>query len=401
MRGIDIELEKFLRVMLNADRPPTNEWINNFLLNFPWVNGLAGVKYDGTILGQAPETALKELDYIPLLYEDKKQKRTALRADVQNTPLGPEVMLAAPLYESTDFLGIVVAHFDMRSLASFSESPERLVILSPQALLWPGEYDFAKTPLAGQDWEKICRESSQGKCENSIGKFIYQVRYLGNVPLVFAVAESDNFPKGNGQVEQGKPFFPEKREKLPPPPQPERKKDADKGIPVFAKPEPEPEAVAPETPPTPTPEEQEMERAKIKRQMAKEEARKRQRAIQQMRARERELQRLLTPPPPPKPVKVTPDLNVPTEQGPTLPGGRPSPFSQSAPKPSGESSATPSPTPSKTTAPSELPGGRPSPFGNNVETKSQPKAGSAPQSPPKTEEKPATLPGGRPSPFGS
>ena len=388
MLGIDVELEKFQRVMLNADRPPTHEWISNFLSTFPWVNGLAGVKYDGTILGQEPETALKELDYIPLLYEDKKQKRNALRGDVQNTPLGPEVLLAAPLYESSDFLGIVVAHFDMRSLASYSQSPERLIILAPQALLWPGEYDFAQTPLAGQDWAKICRESTQGTCQNSLGKFLYQVRYLGNIPLVFAVAEKDDFPKGNGQVEQGIPFFPDKREKLPPPPQPERKKqDVEKGIPVFGQAE-QPEEVQ-EQQPGPTPEEQEaIEKAKLQQQrMMQEEAKRRRKAMQQMRARQRELRELMTPPPPPKPVKVTPDLNVPAEEVPQLPGGRPSPFSQTESK-----AKQPTETSSPTPAPTELPNSKPSPFGNKS-NESKPE--------PKSQDEPATLPGGRISPFGS
>lgn len=92
---------------------------------------------------------MKELDFIPLLYEDKKQNSRALRGDVQNTPLGPEIMLAAPLYDGVDFLGIVVAYFDMRALMQYSGNPENLVILSPHALLWPGKYDFAATPLAG------------------------------------------------------------------------------------------------------------------------------------------------------------------------------------------------------------------------------------------------------------
>ena len=65
MFGIDLELEKFQRVMMNADKPPTNAWIQTFLQSFPWMNGIAGVKYDGTILGQEPQTTLKELDYIP------------------------------------------------------------------------------------------------------------------------------------------------------------------------------------------------------------------------------------------------------------------------------------------------------------------------------------------------
>lgn len=227
MLGIDVELGRLERVMLNADKPPTKEWIANFFTTFPWISGFAGVKYDGTILGQEPATSMKELDFIPLLYEDKKQNSRALRGDVQNTPLGPEIILAAPLYDGVDFLGIVAAYFDMRALMQYSADPQNLVILSPHALLWPGKYDFAATPLAGVNWAETVAKSSSGTCTNASGSFYYMVRYLGNLPLVFAVAESGQFPEGNGDVEQGLPFFPKEREKLPPPPQPERKTKTD------------------------------------------------------------------------------------------------------------------------------------------------------------------------------
>lgn len=218
MMGIDVELTRLERVMLNADKPPTREWLTTFMTSFPWVSGFTGVKYDGTILGQEPANPLKHLDFIPLLYADKKQSTRALRADVQNTPLGPEVILAMPLYDGTDFLGVVATNFDMRSLMQYSKTPDNVVILSPQALLWPGKYDFAATPLAGVNWDEVTQKSTSGTCSNANGKFYFNVRFLGNVPLVFAVAESGNFPTGNGDVTQGIAFFPKDRPKLTPPP---------------------------------------------------------------------------------------------------------------------------------------------------------------------------------------
>lgn len=232
MMGIDVELSRFERTMMNADRSPTREWLDKLFADYPWVSGFAGVKYDGTLLGHEPGPSLKNLDFIPLLYEDKKQNSRALRGYVQQSPLGPEVMLAAPLYDGVDFLGVVVAHFDMRALTKFSSSPEDLVILAPTALLWPGKYDFAATPLAGVDWETVASKSTSGTCTNERGSFYYQVRYLGNLPLIFAVVESGSFPEGNGDVNQGAPFFPQITEKLPPPPQPERKKKDDDTTPV-------------------------------------------------------------------------------------------------------------------------------------------------------------------------
>lgn len=233
MMGLDVELGRFERTMINADKPPTRQWMDSLFAAHPWLDGFAGVKYDGTLLGQEPANPLKQLDFIPLLYEDKKQGSRALRAGVQQTPMGPEVMLAAPLYDGVDFLGIVVAYFDMRNLVQYSGNPQDMVILSPQALLWPGKYDYAATPLASVSWEEAVTKSSSGTCTNATGSFYYMVRYLGNLPLVFAVAESGTFPQGNGSVDQGLPFFPKEKEKLPPPPMPERKKDSSKTTPAF------------------------------------------------------------------------------------------------------------------------------------------------------------------------
>lgn len=218
MMGIDVELSKLERVMGNSDRSPTQQWMERLFQSFPWLSGLAGVKYDGTILGQEPAESLKNLDFNYLLYEDAKQKSRALRADVQPSPLGPEIMLATPLYDGTDFLGIVVAYFEMRALMSFSDHAQDIVILTPGALLWPGKYDFAATPLAGIDWSQAVKNSASGTCTNVNGTFYYIVRYLGNLPLIFAIPQSGDFQEGNGDLAQGAAFFPQERERMAPPP---------------------------------------------------------------------------------------------------------------------------------------------------------------------------------------
>lgn len=226
MQGIDIQLTRLERVMQNADKPPTQEWLNQLFDEFPWLNGFAGVKYNGQILGQQPPDSMKDLDFNPLLYEDKKQSSRALRADIEPSPLGPEILLATPLYDGVDFLGIVVAYFDMRSLMHFSENPQDIVILAPNALLWPGKYDFAATPLAGVDWAKTVQESSAGRCTNSNGTFIYIVRYFANLPLIFSIPQKGSFPESSAGIEQGFAYFPQTREKTPPPDLPERKNRA-------------------------------------------------------------------------------------------------------------------------------------------------------------------------------
>ena len=386
MMGIDVELTRLERVMLNADKPPTREWLSSFLTSFPWISGFAGVKYDGTILGQEPANPVKPLDFIPLLYEDKKQNSRALRADVQNSPYGPEVLLASPLYDGVDFLGVVVANFDMRSLMQYSQTPQDVVILSPQALLWPGKYDFASTPLAGVNWDEVVTKSASGTCSNVNGKFYYNVRYLGNVPLIFAVAESGNFPQGNGSVDQGLAFFPKDRPKLTPPPHVERKNKNrfEEGQNVDVTPEQATGAPAQASgKPAGGADIQPGSHDSMLLRQKKAERRK-----VQERQLEGENASVDRTPRPAKAKKETPPTGLgiaPDEDAATLPGGRPSPF---RPK-DGDVSDKPADTSAKPADSSDKPADA---SAKPAESKSD--SGSTGSQPP------AALPDGRPSPFG-
>lgn len=429
MVGIDSELGKLERTMQNADRPPTQEWLTRLFAEFPWLNGFAGVKYDGTILGQEPPDSIKQLDFIPLLYEDSKQHSHAIRGDVQPSPLGPEVMLAAPLYDGTDFLGIVAAYFDMRSLMHFSSSANDIVVLTPQALLWPGKYDYAATPLAGTNWQQVVRESTAGVCSNSTGSFYYVVRYLGNLPIIFALPKSGNFPEGSGSLEQAAAFFPQEREKLPPPTLPERKNKSETGVPAFEKPEPEePEPVAPaQAQAMPQPSNRNVipqgsrESVLLKRGKAKRQRQVEERALDGENVEYKRPEKPAEPP-----LELIPNQEVPRlADGRPSPFGRqqeeereqeyrrPSPFGPGANQPEATNKETPAPKPSTNTAM------EPAAQGNATATRQKESSEAAPGQPetgarpdrdarpgenaagqPAGPGRPATLPGGRPSPFG-
>lgn len=427
MMGMDTELTALEKSMQNADKPPTQQWLDNLFAKFPWLSGFAGVKYDGKILGQQPPDSLKELDFNYLLYEDAKQNSRALRADVQPGPLGPEIMLASPLFDGADFLGIVVAYFDMRSLIKYSQNPEDLVVLCPTALLWPGKYEFAATPLAGVDWAKVARESSAGTCSNSHGKFFYLVRFLGNLPLIFAIPESGDFPPGDGSLEQGAAFFPQSREKMAPPPAPERKEknrvEPDEfGRDEYAAPAPEPGAevppeseaqIAPAPDNRPSPNEiQPGSRDSVLLKGGG--ARKREIQERDLEGENVPVERVPRQrKPAPRPLPI-PDIEfepepepmpLPEPTIPTLPGGRPSPFG-----PREDTTTQPAETPAATTAPAgetssatpapEREPASPAPETPAPETKAEPEKPAEETPPTVSPTPPATLPGGRPSPFG-
>ncbi len=421
MMGIDVELGKLERLMLNADKPPTREWLDSVFNEYPWINGVAGIKYDGTVIGQEPAASLKQIDYIPLLYEDKKQSSRALRADVQASPLGPEVVLASPLYDGITFLGLVAVHFDMRNLMRYAASPEDIVILSPLGLLWAGRFDYASTPLAGVRWDEAVQRSSSGTCSNQAGSFYYMVRYFGNLPLVFAVVESGNFPAGSEEKNQA--YYPRERDKLPPPPAPERKADEfsqpfgapEGGIPVPAAPDAPAASDAgvalPGAPLLQEPEEPRQPRRQVRERRLEGENVTVDRPLRERRVRRLQIDpRALEVAPIPEPGEAfdAPEQNM----------ARPSPFGpRTAPSDTatettapatGEQTAPEAPTEEKAAAPAEQPA---APANATASEKKETKdaATGAPETAPdearqaeprKTEGGLRLLPGGRPSPFG-
>jgi hypothetical protein len=172
--------------MQNADKPPTPEWLNTFFSQFPWVDGITGLNSEGGIVGHAGR-AEKKLDFGSLLESDPKQCLHALRGDVQDSDSGPEVLLAVPLHDGPDFLGLVVANFEMRSLMQHSDARESLIITSPGGQLWSGS---SAGTMPNVDWRAITRSRTNGTISDGSGTYQWVSRFLGNYPLVFAVRKT-------------------------------------------------------------------------------------------------------------------------------------------------------------------------------------------------------------------
>lgn len=407
MMGIDIELTKLERAMINADKTPTRGWMNDFFATFPWVDGFAGIKAGGTLLGNepAPGKTPKELDFNRILYEDEKQNTRALRCDVEMSSTGPEVIVSTPLYDGVDYLGSVAVYFDMATLMSYSKAPDDVVIVSPYGPLWVGRYDFGATPMAGIDWGEAAKKESSGTVTNETGSFSYQIRYLGNLPIIFAVVESGSFPAGAPNQEQTQKFVVQ-REKVAPPPAPERSKREDESSSVLGG-----AGVEEAEGGLPTDEEIEAEQARMAQmqRQQQEAAMQQQRAVRQRqaaqaRARAQQRSLLLDEELEEAQPRSRPILSMPSPFGPKSPitsSDLPASGAADAATPEAATEAVPAETAPAEAAPATeetsvepgatLPGGRPSPFGPRTQT-AQPE--------PEPEPAPAPVRRTRPSPFG-
>ena len=201
MAALDTPLNQLLRVMDDSDRGPDNAWAMAQLRRFPWLSGLAVIDGEGNELARVPDYSLKDFDATLLLEADPKQRRSELRAYVQQSGLGPEIYVGKPVYMGDELKALVVAHFDMRALLAHNRGAAHLVIATPQVMLWPGLYDIEQTPLVGVDWEKTVLGNSSGTLSNSHGSFQWVSSYFANLPIIYAIASSGDFSTSTEQLE--------------------------------------------------------------------------------------------------------------------------------------------------------------------------------------------------------
>ena len=202
MKRIDSQLLALERHLENDDKPPTPDSVAALFSRFPWVAGFAAVDVSGQVLAQEPPVGLKQLDFAAILeLKPRGAGIRGIRGMVQNTPLGPEVFAAVPVYRNMELMGYLVSHFDMRTLIPLAENPGDLVVLAPQAVLWPGRFVVESTPLAGQDWNAIVKSSITGTVSNAQGEFLWVARFIGTEPLIFAVPVRGQFAENPDQLQ--------------------------------------------------------------------------------------------------------------------------------------------------------------------------------------------------------
>ncbi len=189
MKTIDEELTMLERRLSNADRSPTAQSVQRLFNEFPWLSGFAAIDAtSGAILAQEPPVPLKPIDFAPLLEQKPREESgRGIRALIQETPLGPEIILGVPVYNGPEIQGIVVVHFDLYALMARSHSSSEMMVLSPEKVLWSGRFTEGSTPLAGQNWDALTEDDVTGLVSNESGEFLWVSRYLGDIPLVFAV----------------------------------------------------------------------------------------------------------------------------------------------------------------------------------------------------------------------
>ncbi|MCC8193939.1 MAG: hypothetical protein LIP28_04765 [Deltaproteobacteria bacterium] len=190
----DMHIQELERALQNSDQNPDAAWVSALTSRFPWLSGVALTDEDGIARAKIPPEFPKPFDISPLLEVDPKQQIKDLRAYVQEDPLGPEIYVGNPVYVGADFRGVITVHFDPRTLLARTADAAQIMIAGPDGILWPGMYDAEATPMAGVNWGERVRHDISGVERNEAGAFYWICRYVGNLPLIYAIRIQGDFP---------------------------------------------------------------------------------------------------------------------------------------------------------------------------------------------------------------
>ena len=182
---VDMRIGELVRVVDARDSFPDDAWAENLIKRFPWLNGMAAVDMNGALLLARPEVTLKPLNLAPLLAAGDAWRDRRLRAFVESTPLGPEVYVASPFFKDNVLQGITAAHFDLRSVVQLSPDPQKLLVVSPEAVLWAGGFGEAAAAAQAEPWAEILKSDVQGEIKVAGRELVWITRYVGDRQIIY------------------------------------------------------------------------------------------------------------------------------------------------------------------------------------------------------------------------
>lgn len=185
--AMDQELELLLRTLTPQDSFPSTSWAQDVQHRFPWLTAFLAVDTHGELLTSYPETPLKPIQTAPLLDREWSVMNRRLQGFVEETSLGPELIIAGPFFRDGVWQGLLVAHFDPRSLIRLAPDSNNLVLLTPGTLIWSALDETTVQALVNAPWENILKSNVQGRWSSGSQTFGWISRPIGDLRLIYAV----------------------------------------------------------------------------------------------------------------------------------------------------------------------------------------------------------------------
>lgn len=188
---VDQRLQVLARDMTTVESFPDPSWYSRVLERHPWITSVAAVDSKGRLLGRAPETAIMPLDTEMFLDFKDDWERAVFKAFFFQTELGPQGYLVQPTFLRNEWVGLIVAQFDPRSLRAYSPEPDNLAVLHPDLPLWPATEANGANALTEIDWRAVLRDDVGGRLELDDDGYTWLARHIGDSFIIYAVRNRD------------------------------------------------------------------------------------------------------------------------------------------------------------------------------------------------------------------
>lgn len=178
---VDMQLTALERSLSSLGSRIDQATVEGLMRRFPWLSSIVLINPAGETVASMPEVTMKRLDYSSLLDLPERGAPRDLRLRVQDTELGPEVILARPFYSGADLQILLAASFDFSALIAYASDPQTLMVRSVDLPLWTGS-QYGGDSLGGVNWAEELTRRSYGSSHG----YSWLARYVGYVPLIFA-----------------------------------------------------------------------------------------------------------------------------------------------------------------------------------------------------------------------
>ncbi len=194
---VDTRLSELLRHMGLLISIPDQAWMDQLFVSFPWISGCVVSDMNGEILIRHPETGMKPLNIQPFVDAGQDFRDRKMRAWFDDTPLGPEIYAAVPVFNGNDLAGFVAVYFDMRNLVPASEAPGELVVVTRDMVQWAGDYQAEARELAGMPWDELLVDTMEGTDTIGGRDFIWMARFIGDKSMIYAIQAERDMPESS------------------------------------------------------------------------------------------------------------------------------------------------------------------------------------------------------------
>lgn len=160
--------------------------ITNLFSQFSWISHVYALSPEGEVLGAIPSYVPDNANFAYI--QDREIKAREILAEIQENPLGYEIVLFRPYMMSGEIQAFLAVTFDPKSLLPYVGDPSHVMFLSEQAPFWTGDFYYDDTPFA-LDWAQELKSKSYDTVSNDAYEGTWIVRYYGGQRLIYGIME--------------------------------------------------------------------------------------------------------------------------------------------------------------------------------------------------------------------